>query len=82
MFTLTAMYKKEHRRNKFMAMLQGVDLDEEKTGEGESKAVTFEEVKARAIEKITGSKEQANAARFGFNKSDGTGYQIVGLDGN
>lgn len=79
MATLTAMYAKEHRQNKFMAMLQGIDIDKANTEEGDSKPVTFEEVKARAIEKMTGSKEQGNAARYGFNSGDGTEYRIVGL---
>lgn len=80
MATLTAMYNREHRHNKFMAMLQGIDIDENKTEGGDSAPVTFEEVKARAAMKLTGNLELANAARYGFDRIDGTGYQIVGLE--
>lgn len=78
MATLSAIYQKEHRQMKFMAALQGVDIDQDKKEEGGG-PVTFEEIKARAIQKITGSSEAANAARFGFDQMDGTDYTIVGL---
>lgn len=74
--TLKAVYEKENRHNKFMAAMQGIDLDKNNKG-GDEAAVTFEEVKARAIAKITGSEEMANAARYGFDKMDGTGYSLI-----
>ena len=77
MTTLKAIYDKEHRQNKFMAAMQGIDIDEDKKGKDDG-AVTFEEVKARAISKVTGNMEQANAARFGFDGLDGTGYSLIG----
>lgn len=77
MATLKAIYEREHRNNKFVAAMQGIDIDKDK--KGEEGAVTFEEVKARAIAKVTGSQEKANAARFGIDQMDGTGYKLVGL---
>lgn len=81
MATLDAMYKREHRQHKFMAMLQGIDIDEgANNGKGDDAPVTFEEVKARAALKVTGNMEVANAERYGFkSEENGTGYQIVGL---
>lgn len=79
MATLSAIYQREHRQMRFMAALQGVDIDKDKNTE-EGGPVSFEEVKARAIGKITGNLEAANAARFGFDQLDGTGYNVVGLD--
>lgn len=79
MATLKAIYEREHRQNKFNAAMQGVDLDENKNKEGANGAVTFEEVKARAIARVTGDISQANAARFGVDQMDGTDYKIVGL---
>ena len=77
MATLKAIYEKEHRNNKFIAAMQGIDIDKDK--KGEDGAVTFEEVKARAIQRATGNQSQANAARFGIDQMDGTDYKIVGL---
>ena len=77
MATLNAIYKREHRQQKFMAALQGVDIDKESKGE-QDEAVTFEQVKARAIAKATGNQEAANAALFGFDKIDGTEYSLIG----
>lgn len=80
MATLEAMYKREHRQHKFMAMLQGVDIDKEAKSEGEDGAVTFEEVKARAALKVTGDIQTANAERYGFKpEENGTSYSIVGI---
>ena len=79
MATLTAIYQREHRQMKFMAALQGVDIDQDKKTE-EGGAVTFEEVKARAIARASGNNEAANAARFGFDTLEGVGYNLVGLE--
>ena len=79
MTTLKAVYEKEHRQNKFVAAMQGVDIDENKKNEGEDRVTTFEEVKARAIGKITGDQSKANAALYGFDGLDGTNYSIVGI---
>lgn len=79
MATLEAMHNREHRQMKFMAALQGVDIDKDKNKEGGEETVTFEQVKARAIARATGNQEAANAALFGFDQLDGTSYKIVGL---
>lgn len=78
MATLKAIYEREHRQNKFTAAMQGVDIDKENKG-GTDEAVSFEEVKARAIAKMSGDQSMANSARFGFDELDGTGYSVVGL---
>ncbi len=78
MATLSAVHRKEHRQNKFVAALQGVDIDKNENGK-EDEAVTFEEVKARAIARSTGNQELANSALFGFDQMDGTGYSLVGM---
>lgn len=78
MTTLKAIYEREHRQNKFIAAMQGVDIDSNKK-EGEDGTVTFEEVKARAIAKMGGDASSSNAARFGFDNLDGTQYSVVGL---
>lgn len=78
MATLNAMYEREHRQNRFLAHLQGIDID--KGNKEEEAAVTFEEIKARAALKVTGSIEAANAERYGFKpEENGTSYAIVGL---
>ena len=76
MATLKAIYEREHRHNKFSAAMQGIDIDENKQGEGG--ATTFEEVKARAVAKMTGNQELANAALYGFDGLDGVAYNLVG----
>lgn len=79
MTTLNAIYAKEHRHNKFVAAMQGVDIDD-KNKEGEDgTAVTFDEIKARALAKMSGDVSLENSARFGFDDLDGTGYSVVGL---
>ena len=78
MATLNAMYKREHRQNKFMAMLQGVDIENEKNTEGDGETVTFEEIKARAVKRMTGSEELANAQLYGFSEEEnGTEYTLI-----
>ena len=79
--TLEAMQKTEKRRQKFMAALQGVDLDKEGTGSQEnsgSGAVTAEDVKARAIARLTGDHNLAGAVSEGFTPDKGLDYKIMG----
>lgn len=77
MATLKAVYEKEHRHNRFVAAMQGVDIDENKSKEDSEEPVTFEEVKARAIARFSGNDEAANAARYGFDELDGVGYTLL-----
>jgi hypothetical protein len=79
MATLKAIFEKEHRSNKFAAAMQGIDLEGNIEKKGEDRPVTFEEVKARAIARVTGNQEQANAALYGFDNMDGTSYKLIGL---
>jgi hypothetical protein len=79
MATLKSIYEREHRHNKFLALMQGIDIDKENKGGEQDGAVSFEEVKARAIAKMSGDQSLAHSAKFGFDDLDGTGYNIVGL---
>ena len=45
--TLTAMRDVEHRKNKFLGAIQGIDIDE--GSEQEAKASSFEDIKARVF---------------------------------
>jgi hypothetical protein len=80
--TLKAMYKTENRKNKFLAKLQGIDIDEdsESGGNPEDRPVTFSEIQARAIAKVTNNQTQARAAEFGFTSDIGVGYEYYGGD--
>lgn len=52
---LTASRDREHRRNKFFAAMKGIDLDEQATGDAQSR---FDEVQRRVEAKLTGKSEQ------------------------
>ena len=77
--TLSAMYKKESRSNKFMAQLQGVNLDDAETGSdgSDTKPLTFQEIQARAAARVTGSEELSSAIEYGFTPDLGVGYKIL-----
>lgn len=82
--TLKAMYKVENRKNKFMAMMQGHDINDDdiSTDDSDAKPSTFLEVQARAMAKLTGNKEQAKALEMGFDPEEGTSYTMIGdIDG-
>jgi len=77
--TLDAIHKTEKRRNKFMAALQGVDLDEA-TDEDETKnkkPATLQEVQARAIARLTGDQNLAGAIAEGFTPDMGVQYMMA-----
>jgi hypothetical protein len=76
--TLEAMAKVEKRKNKFMAALQGVDIDkdqEDQQGESTGPA-TLEQVQARAVARITGDKNLAGAHAAGITPDMGLEYKI------
>jgi hypothetical protein len=51
-----ALYRKEHRHNKWLAAVNGADIDENsETNE------TFEEIKARAEEELSGRSSEERA---------------------
>jgi len=77
--TLEATYKKEERSQKFFAALQGVKLDESSSGSSGSDApVSYQEIQARAMKKLTGSTEAAKAVEYGFTSDLGMSYSFMG----
>jgi hypothetical protein len=79
--TLEAMQKIEKRKQRFMAALQGVDLDKDGTedkGSSGGSAVTAEDVKARAVARLTGNNDLAGAISEGFTPDKGLDYKIMG----
>jgi MoxR-like ATPase len=76
--TLNAMYESERRKQKFMAALQGVDLDEKIDKEIDERVSTLEEVKARAAARLTGDKNVAGAISQGITSEMGTEYKLMG----
>ena len=81
--TLKAMYETERRRQKFMAAIQGIDIDEQEsvTDEDVTKKVervsTVEEIQARAIARLTGDRNMAGAISQGFTPDMGVDYKIM-----
>ena len=76
MHTVEAMHRVEKRKQKFMAALQGIDLDKDENS-STGKATTVEEVKARAVARLTGDKNLAGAIAQGFTPDTGLQYQIA-----
>lgn len=76
--TLKAMYEVEARKNKFAAAMQGVDLDQNGSSDSSDAPVTFQEIQARAVEKMTGDQSASRAVEYGFIAEEGTGYQLLG----
>jgi hypothetical protein len=76
MHTVEAMHRVEKRKQKFMAALQGIDIDKEETPKN-TKVPTAEEVKARAIARLTGDKNLAGAIEHGFTPDTGLEYKIA-----
>jgi len=81
--TLKAMYEAENRNNKFLAMVNGVDMEQSSDQKDEDeRPSTFQEIQARAMAKLTGDKTQAKAIEYGFTPDMGLSYEIVGdIDG-
>ncbi len=76
--TLKAIYKVENRKNKFIAAMQGVDLDSDNTSsDSTEKPSTFQEIQARAISKLTNNENVAGAAELGITPDMGIGYAIL-----
>jgi len=77
---LTAQQEQDYENRKFFAALKGIDLDNNKE-EGQS---TWEEIKARAYQKVTGvdsndvvSLQGGAAARAGFGIGIGLDYEVM-----
>lgn len=75
--TLKAMYESERRRQKFMAALQGVDIDTESEDEVQEDIPTVEDIRARAVARLTGDKNMAGAISQGFTPDMGVTYKIA-----
>lgn len=83
LLTLESMHKTEKRKQKFMAALQGIDLDEQSETQenGEvtnKKPPTVEDIKARAVARLTGDENMAGAIAEGFTPDKGLEYKIMG----
>ena len=83
LLTLESMHKTEKRKQKFMAALQGIDLDEQtETQENNevvnNKPLTVEDIKARAVARLTGDENLAGAISEGFTSDKGLEYKIMG----
>ena len=61
-----------------MAALQGVDIDKEQKKESSNRSVTVEDVKARAVARLTGDANMAGAVAEGFTSDKGLDYKIMG----
>lgn len=75
--TLKAVYESERRRQKFMAALQGVDLNDQAEEEVEEAVSSIEDIKARAVARLTGDKNMAGAVSQGFTPEMGVIYEIA-----
>lgn len=76
MHTVEALHRVEKRKQKFMAALQGIDIDKQETPKND-KVPTAEEVKARAIARLTGDRNLAGAVAEGFTPDTGLEYKIT-----
>lgn len=76
---LNAIYEKEKRYNKFMASIQGIDLDSsENKNNQEEEVVTLEDVYANAMRKAGASYSESEAIRQGFTPDMGIAYEVIG----
>ena len=75
--TLNATYESERRRQKFMAALQGVDIDAQIDETIDKRVSTLDEVKARAIARLTGDTNMAGAASQGITPEMGVVYKLA-----
>ena len=78
--TLKAVYESERRRQKFMAALQGVDLDEKIDEDIDAeidRIPTIEEIQARAVARLTGDRTAAEAISQGLTPDMGVIYSIA-----
>ena len=79
--TLKAIYKVENRKNKFIAAMQGVDIDSDNTSsDSTEKPSTFEDIQARAIAKLTNNEDVTGAAQHGLTPDMGIGYAMLRSD--
>lgn len=77
MATLEALRDKELRQNRFMAALQGIELNTEKEEE-EQEPVSLSQIMERVNAKIAGDDRSLAASNAGFTEDMGLGYEVVG----
>ena len=59
--------------------MQGVQIDESSSGSSGSDApVSYQEIQARAMKKLTGNSEAAKAVEYGFTSDVGMSYSLIG----
>ena len=77
--TLKAIYDTENRRQKFMAALQGVDIEKDSSPAVENASVpTVEQIQARAMARLSGDQNALHAANQGIVPEMGIEYKLVG----
>ena len=74
--TLKALYEKENRHNKFMASLQGIDLEKGEDKSDSSNITTHEEIYARVARRLGASENQAGAIEHGVPTDMGMDYEV------
>ena len=74
--TLKALYEKENRHNKFMASLQGIDLEKEKTESTSENVTTHEQIYARVARRLGASESEAGAIEHNIPTDLGMGYEV------
>ena len=80
--TLKAMYEAENRKNKFLAAMNGVELDADSESSDDQPATTLQDIQSRVHARLTGDKSHAKAIEYGFTAEMGLSYEMVGdLDG-
>ena len=80
--TLKAMYEAENRKNKFLAAMNGVDIDSESESSDDEAATTLQDIQSRVHARLTGDRSQARAIEYGFTAEMGLSYEMVGdVDG-
>jgi hypothetical protein len=77
MATITAMHEREGRHNKFLAALQGVNLEGDQATDSED-PTSLQEIYARVNAKLTGDQSILDAANAGITEDMGLGYMVVG----
>lgn len=77
MATLEALREKEGRHNRFLAAIQGVELNTEKEEE-EQEPVSLSQIMERVNARISNDSRSLAAAQAGFTEDMGLGYEVVG----
>lgn len=82
--TLGAMHEKENRQNKFLAAIQGIDLNQSSNSStnDENAPSSLAEISARAERRLGGDDSAAYSVEFGISQDDGLGYTFLGLGGS